>query len=84
MPSPVLHLLTGASKKKTTDELNRHGERKNESLLWPYLYPNSASLTTVHGGSITAVRHDTCQLSGGVSVAIVDLVCVGADEVGIL
>ena len=54
------------------------------SLLRPYLYPNATSPTGVHGGSNTAVCHDTHQSSQGVSVAIVDLVCVGPDEVGIL
>ena len=55
------------------------------SLLRSYLYPNAAaSPTRVHGGSNTAVRHNTCQSSQGVSVTIVDLVCVGPDEVGIL
>ena len=54
------------------------------SLLRPYLYPNATSLTRVHGGSNTTVRHNTRQSSRGVSVTIVDLVRVGPDEVGIL
>ena len=40
------------------------------------MYPNATSPTRVHGGSKlsnTAVRHDTRQLSRGVSVTIVDL-----------
>ena len=41
------------------------------SLLRPYLYPNATSPTRVHGGSNTAIRHDTRQLSRGVSVTIV-------------
>ena len=47
------------------------------SLLRPYLYPNATSPTRVHGGSDTAVCHDTCQSSWGISVTIVDLVSVG-------
>ena len=53
-------------------------------LLRPYLYPNATSPTRVHGGSNTAVRHNTRQSSRGVSVTIVDLVCVRPDEVGII
>ena len=48
------------------------------------MYPNATSPTRVHGGSNTAVRHDTRQSSRGISVTIVDLVRVGPDEVGIL
>ena len=47
------------------------------SLLRPYLYPNAASPTRVHGGSNTTARHNTHQLSQGISVTIVDLVHVG-------
>ena len=54
------------------------------SLLRSYLYPNATSPTRVHGGSNTAVRHNTRQSSRGVSVTIVDLVRVRPDEVGIL
>ena len=53
-------------------------------LLRSYLYTNATSPTRVHGGSNTAVRHDTRQSSQGISVTIVDLVRVGPDEVGIL
>ena len=49
-----------------------------------FQHPNATSLNTVHGGSNTAVRHDTRQSSRSVSViTIVDLVRVGPDEVGI-
>ena len=54
------------------------------SLLRPYLYPNATSPTRVHGGSNTTIYHDTRQSSRGVSVTIVNLVCVGPDEVDIL
>ena len=54
------------------------------SLLRPCLYPNATSPTRLHGGSNTAICHNTCQLSQGVSATIVDLVRVGPDEVGIL
>ena len=54
------------------------------SLLRSYLYPNATSLTRVHAGSNTAVRHDAHQSSRGVSVTIVHLVRVRLDEVGIL
>ena len=47
-------------------------------------YPNATSPTRVHGGSNTAVHHNTHQSSRSISVTIVDLVCVGPDEVGIL
>ena len=54
------------------------------SLLRSYSYTNTNSPTRVHGGSNTAVRHDTRQSSQGISVTIVDLVHGGPDEVGIL
>ena len=55
-------------------------EKKNfklgvlKSLLRPYLNPNTTSQTRVHGGSNTAVHHNTCQSSRGVSLTIG---CVG-------
>ena len=53
-------------------------------LQWPHLCPNATSPTRVHGGGNTAIHHDTRQLSRGVSITIVNLVCVGPDEEGIL
>ena len=49
------------------------------SLLRSYSYPNPTNPTRVHGRSNTAVCHDACQSSQGISVAVVDLVCVGPD-----
>ena len=54
------------------------------SLLRPYLYPNATSSTRVHGGSNTAIHHNTRQSSRCISVTIVHLVGVRPDEVGIL
>ena len=69
--------------------MRKHAHAREEkfalrSLLRSYLYPNTTSPTRVHGGSNTAVCHNTCQSSQDVSVTIVDLVRVGPDEVGIL
>ena len=52
-------------------------------LLRLYSYPNATSPTRVHGGSNTAICHNTRQSSQGVSVTVVDLVHVEPDEVGI-
>ena len=54
------------------------------SHLRSYLNSNATSPTRVHGRSNTAILYDTHQSSRGVSVTIVNLVCVGPDDVGML